>query len=162
MKNRKGFTMLECGVIVVIIGILIVILIPAVDKAREENIKIKQKRISGSYQDSYEKALVAVTNRLLNDPKGPLSERDRGKFLGGIANGSGSNLMKHEGVLAAFAMLDWPDAKSAYKLCDTMQMYVGLMETAEEGRHRAFAQKMFTEAQKELNALAPEEPKKTE
>ncbi|MDO8582787.1 MAG: hypothetical protein Q7R63_02225 [bacterium] len=128
---------------------------------KEAAVRTEREKISARHRDTYEKVLSDTVNWLLNDPQGPLKPFDRGQFLGGIRNGVGSTRMKHEGALAAFAELDWPNAKAAEKLCDKMAGFIGLMEMADEGPYRTFAQTEFDEANEALGKLVPkyERPK---
>ena len=164
--NRKGLTfdVFDMLFIVAAIALLVAVLgssflasvfTKRADRAAEE------KRVFESYATMYEKTLTATVQRLLIDGTGPLSDLDRGKFLENIANGTGSPAMKYQESLAAFAVLDWPEAKAAHKLVDKMHGFIGLMETA-EGSYVKFAQQMFNETNEELKALFPEKPEKKE
>lgn len=162
MKNRKGFSTGQLLAATSITLLLVGITIQAEksgSREREALISAERQKISSPYQDRYEKVLSDGVNWLLNDPQGPLSERDRGQFLGSIKNGAGTTRIKHEGALAAFSELDWPHAKTAKKLCDRMGAFIGLMETA-EGPYRIFAQNEFDEAHTALEKLVPKYERK--
>lgn len=152
--NRKGFSTLDSVVCLAVIGVLIMILLPAIQATRNALIQEERQKIRKAYQDRYEEALRNAVNWLLNDPQGPLSERDRGQFLGSIKSGIGTTRIKHEGAIAAFAALDWPHAKTSKKLCDRMAGFIGLMETA-EGPYKTFAQEEFDETHATLQELIP-------
>lgn len=152
--NKKGFSsgFMEGLAISLLLFAIIVIIIASVQLTQQFSQKAIREKISGSRQKIYDKTLHNTTNWLLNDLKGPLSERDRGKFLENIANGPDLVNTKYEKLLIVFATFDWPEAKSAKKLCDSMRGFIGLMETA-EGSYINFAQEMFDESNEALEAL---------
>lgn len=158
MKNRKGFAVTEKLAVIAIVMILITLGLGWVRETRQAWVEAERRKITIPYQDQYDETIRNAVNWLLNDPQSPLDAGGRDQFLADLRNGTSPNYIRYEGALSAFSVMEWPNAKEAKKLADSMYESIKLIESA-EGLQLESAKEKFEKANEALKTLTPKRKK---